>query len=136
MIIRSIPCAFLQYGIMVLWRYCIMVLWRHIGVVTVRCCSTTKRMFLNKKEFLTLSTDYINLLCYTLHTLVGDFNATTYDGHILVDIEWQVNHALTVDSIMYCKFMGWFFIVFFLVVGLCCWRKIPKRLLVDLNLST
>lgn len=91
--------------------------------VVLRCCCGVvalqhwKKKTSDKKWGLNVLTDYFSLLRYTLHILVCDINTTTYIGYILVNIEWQANDALTVNSIMYCKPMSWFLII--CVVG--CW---------------
>ena len=42
--------------------------------------------------------DPFYLLRYTWHIIVSDFNIPMYVRYILVDIEWQTNHTLTVNS--------------------------------------
>lgn len=93
----------------------VAALWRR-GVVALSCCGGAKRRIRIKVIF-TVPTEYLSLLRYTLHTSVCDLNITTYVECPLVNIEWQANDALTVDSIMLGKLMIWFTVVF--VFG--CW---------------
>ena len=72
-------------------------LYSPVARIVLRCCGAIKRI-IGIKVILIVLIDPFYLLIHMWHILIRDFNVSMCVIYIMINIECQTNHALTVNS--------------------------------------